>query len=187
MKQSTWFSLIFIVIVGASILLICRDDSLKRENSELSTKHMNAFMHGLNVIQYDLKGNIQISISAPISKHYPKDDLLYLSHPKVIVYTEDRIPWDISADYGNSTHNHQIVKLWGHVKLHQPENQHSVETTIDTEALTFYPKKSLVLSDEKVSIAQPGSLIEGRGINADLKNGIIQLLSQSRGRYAGKK
>ena len=79
------------------------------------------------------------------------------------------------------------VNLWGHVKLRQIGNENSPETLILTKALTFYPQKSYVTSKEEVEIHQPGSQVKGKGIEADFKRGIVRILSESRGIYAGQK
>ena len=67
--------------------------------------------------------------------------------------------------------------------FHRLANADSPETTITTTQAYIYPKQSLAKTDQPVTIKHLQSVAEGKGMEADLKNGNYTLLSQSQGNY----
>ncbi|MCB1826909.1 MAG: LPS export ABC transporter periplasmic protein LptC, partial [Coxiellaceae bacterium] len=178
-RKTLWFSLILLLGAGLSIFLM-----IAREHQTEKTKPtggVNAFMVQAKYVDYDKDGALHSQLEANQMKHYVKQDTSLFTKPKILIYTEDRTPWYITSDYGKSQNGTKKVLLYSNVTLYQPPKPNHPETTITTSELTVYPKRSFAETDKKVKIKRPGTVIHGKGIEANLKTGIVRLLTQSRG------
>ena len=110
---------------------------------------------------------------------------ILLIFPHRICYFDDQnhVPWIITADNGQSQAGVSQVHLWGNVKLLQPPARNSHNMTMTTSSLIIFPEKQLAQTDQPVVITEPGTVINGVGLRANLNTGEIQLLSQARGVY----
>lgn len=181
-----WLSLILLVAVGVSTGLMLLGSPQHRLIHK-KKKTMDAFMVNVIYVQYNEQGLVHSRLVSSTMDHYAENNTAYFTDPKILIYTQHRIPWHISALYGKSRHGTQWVYLWNKVKLHQPQLPQHPETTITTSALTVYPSTSRATTKRAVTITRPGSVIKGIGVKADFKTGIMQLLSHSRGYYESKK
>lgn len=182
MKQKTlWFSLILFLSAAFSIFLM-----LIREHKPKETQlpgGVNAFMTQPIYQDYDENGLLHSQLKADLMKHYIRHDSAIFIKPQILIYTDDHIPWHITADYGKSQDGKKTVFLYNHVILHQPSEPDHPEITIYTSELTVYPERSFAETNRKVMIKRPDTTIHGKGITANLKTGIVKLLTQSQGTY----
>lgn len=147
----------------------------------------DAFMHEAYYLEYNEQGLLKSSLYSPFVRHFNnKDETVYFSKPRATVFTAKRVPWHVKARYGKSIHSGKVVYLWDHVNMHQPQQPMQPETTITTSAMTIFPHRSLAKTNRKATIKRPESTVSGIGATANLKTGIIQLLSHSQGVYDAK-
>jgi len=185
-RKTFWLSIILIFAACASVLfMISRDD--QTPSLQKKPGGMNAFMTNATYTQFDKLGQIHTRIKTPNMQHYTEKDTSFFIKPAILIYTNDRIPWHITSDYGKSQNGTTTVYLWSNVVLHQPQLENHPETTILTSAMTLYPKRSFAKTDRKVTIHRPDSVIKGIGVTANFKTGIIKLLTHSRGIYEPEK
>ena len=183
-RTTVFLSLIFFLTVSISLALMIRGNSHLKEQQPQPKNEMDAYMVNVTYTKYNKQGLLQNHLFSPLMKHYAKDNSTDFEKPDFLLYTSTRIPWTIKANYGKSLNGNQEVHLWGQVKLHQPKDKTNPETTITTSALTIYPQKSYAVTNRKVVIKRPGSVVKGKGVEAYIKKGVIKILSQSRGVYA---
>src|SRR3990167_6842018 len=122
---------------------------------------------------YNKEGLLKSEITAEKTLHYNEGNLTVVIRPRMIAYTEKRIPWHISADEGRSIDGDKIIHLKGHVRLYQPDAPTSPETTITTTELTYYPSQSVATTDEDVTIVRPGAKLFAHGMRVNLKKGMM--------------
>lgn len=180
-RKSLWFSLILLIGAGLSIfLMVIREH---KTSKVVAPGGINAFMIKPTYQDFDQQGQLHSKMQANQMKHYVRHDMSLFTNPDILIYTDDRIPWYITSDHGKSQNGTTKVLLYGNVVLHQPQRPDHPETTINTTELTVYPKRSFAETDKPVQIKRPGTVIHGKGIKANLKTGVIRLLTQSRGVY----
>lgn len=180
-KKTLSFSLILLIGASLSIWLM-----LMRDAKSTTTKQpnaVNAFMTNPVYIEYNKQGQIHSKLNAKKMQHYEKDDTSIFTKPRVLIYTDDHIPWYIRSHYGKSMHGTKEVLLYDRVKLFQPQQTNHPKTTIITSDLMIHPDKSLATTNKKVTVKQPGTVIKGKGIRANFKKSIFRLISQSNGVY----
>ena len=171
-------------MLAASISMLFMLDRENHQKRRLTKPNgINAFMTNVTYIQFDQLGQLHSRLHTPDMEHYVKHDASFFSKPKILIYTADRIPWYITSNYGRSQNGTGKVYLWGNVVLHQPQRENHPETTILTSAITIYPKRYFAVTDRKVTVRRPGSIIKGKGVTANFKTGIIKLLTHSQGTY----
>ena len=181
MNRTLWFSLILLIGAGLSMFLM-----VVRGQKTIAIKPsggINAFMIHPVYKDYNKAGQLHSKLEANEMTHYLRHDMSLFTRPKILIYTDDRIPWHIVSNYGRSQQGTQKVFLYENVILHQPQEPSHPETTIKTSELTVYPNHSFAETNKKVLINRPGTVIHGKGIEADFKKGVVTLLTKSRGVY----
>ncbi len=185
MNQKTiWLNFILLLSVGLSVFLIF----MKKYNiqgTELPSG-INAFMTKLTYVNFNKTGGIHSQLTAQQMKHYIRYDTSIFTHPKILIYTDKGIPWYITSNYGKSQKDNKKIFFYKEVKLYQPSQPTHPETSIYTQNLIYYPDRSFAKTNKKVIMKQPELIINGTGLKADLKKGVITLLKQSRGVYTPK-
>ncbi len=176
-----------IIILSISIILITfiwfifsADFSLLHRSKP---GHYDSFMTNVHGIKLDKFGKPHDELTTPNIKHYLKNDSATAQTPVFIFYGKKGPPWHVQGDIANSINGNKIVYLIGHVKIVQPPGLNSQNVTMTTTKMTIYPNRSFAETDQPVTIRQPGSIVHGVGMTADLNSGKIKILSQTHGMY----
>jgi lipopolysaccharide export system protein LptC len=69
------------------------------------------------------------------------------------------------------------------VIVHQAQNEHTSESTLTTESLTYFPKDKLATTLLKVTYERPQMITESTGMKAYLAEKRVLLLSEARSTY----
>lgn len=180
-RKTLWFSLI--LLIGASLSIFLMVFREHKADDVKAPGGVNAFMINPTYRDFNKNGTLHSQLSANLMEHYVRHDISVFTKPVILIYTDERIPWHITAEHGKSQNGTKEVLLYNNVILHQPQQPSHPETTINTSELTVYPPRSFAETNKKVKITRPGTVIHGKGIEADLKTGIVKLLTRSRGTY----
>lgn len=181
-KIPSLFSLILALGLAFGFFAMMKHDQAPSEKDTSNT--INAFMIQPRFKDYNENGLLHSDLNAKSMQHYAHRDKSIFDFPTLLIYTEDRVPWHIQAQDGISYEGTKKILLKNKVVLHQPQLSEHLETTIKTNALTVYPERSFAESNQNVTILRPGTIVHGKGVQAELATGVIKLLSQSHGVYA---
>jgi len=187
MKHNTLIlSTLFMIAIALSIVFMLINN--KAIHHQSITIHPDVFINNMKMITINNKGQLKSQLESPNLIHYKKNKTASLNHPKLLIYTQDRIPWTITADKGKvvdsqaDNHGKKII-LSGNVILHQKSLPRHPETWMKTQRLVFFPKSSIATTDDLITITQPRGSITGKGLRANFKNGDYQILSQAKEVY----
>lgn len=185
MNKYVGFSLILIVFAClTTITFMLRTSPHCEQFLKKQLSHQpNAFMREVNYYQYNDEGNLHSHLVSPFIVQFPYKNSSYFISPHYLIYTSQHVSWTISADRGKSQNGIERIYLWGHVEIHEPAHATKTETIITTRNITIFPYRSFARTDQPVTIVRPNSLIKATGMTADLKKGIIHLLSHAQGVY----
>lgn len=183
MSKNVWLSLILIVVACFSTLLMVHRNHHYTQQRAQSGRHRDAFMTNVNYYEYDNQGLLHSHLTTSKIVHYPHNNVAHFEKPRMMIYTDQHIPWYVSANHGKSQNGMDWVYLWNHVVIHQLQEPNNPPTTVNTSAMTFYPRKPYAQTNKNVTITRPGSIVKAKGMTADFKKGIITLLSHSKGTY----
>ena len=185
MNKYVGFSLVLIILacLTTTAFMLRTFPHCKKLLKQQLDRQPNAFMRKVNYYQYSDEGNLHSHLVSPFIVQFSYKNSSYFISPHCLIYTSQHVPWIISADRGKSQNGIEWIYLWGHVKIHEPTQATKIKTTITTRNITIFPYRSFAQTDQPVTIVRPNSLIKAIGMTADLKTGIIHLLSHARGIY----
>lgn len=130
----------------------------------------------------DRSGKESFTLRAPLLRETPGASTMELTTPLFLLPDEQGKYWEVRSKTGWVSQDREEIRLRGDVHAQSPEGDpRPVE--MRTERLTVYPGTNRATSDAVVTITQPGSILRGRGLRADLAEKRYELLSQVHSRY----
>ena len=187
LSKRTFFWLTLFAAIATTILLVLEVKPIHPHHQLLRDQIPDQFMWDVSATKFDEKGVRTSELRSPHIVHYPKDDTSALKTPKITVYHAPAPAWHIQAKHGKTQEGTSIIDLSEDVRIHQAAGKNNYETTLLTQALTFYPDRHFAETDKPVTMFQPGSHVEATGMQADFVNNWVKLLSHARGDYAPTK
>lgn len=188
MSRNAWLiNGLFLLAIFVSFLAIKKfhlssDLSATKDNPNTP----DAYMMNVTYLTTNDQGQRDIIVFSPHVDHYQVGDRNHFQQP-VIKLSKDDQQWIITSKEAKSFNGTNRLVLNKHVVVQQLPSKNKQGTTLLTESLTAFPKQDLVTTQQRVTIKQPGLNITGVGMKGDLKNGNIQLLSQTKGQYEPSK
>jgi len=79
------------------------------------------------------------------------------------------------------------VQLRDRVEMTGPANPSGLRTRFATERLSVFPKEERAATDQRVTVAQGDSILEGLGLAVDMQAKRFQLQNDVKGRYAPRR
>ncbi len=181
--RSFWMSLLALACLSILMTLFIHWCFRPLQNDSSNAHDVDGFAQNAHYFKYNQEGDIYLDFKTPHLLHYLDQDQSYFTFPSIILYTPSRVPWYISAKAGHSIQGTTRIDLSQEVILDQPAVAQLEHSTIYTSQLTVYPTKMLGTTTEKALIVRTDSQVTGVGVIANLKTGVIELLSQSTGVY----
>lgn len=183
MQNKLQFSLITLlaIIAISTIWLISTSGKIKLPLNK--PQNPDSFINNVEAIQFNEQGKAHHSLKSPKLINYLKDNTTNIEKPFYTFQNEQDAAWNIQADFGAALHGMETITLTGHVTIQQLPGKNSRNVTLLTDKMIFYPSKSFAETDRPVTIKQPGIIIKGIGLQADLKTGKIKLLSKTKAEY----
>lgn len=138
--------------------------------------------------EFDLRamgrdGKPAMVLRAPRLTRDPDDRSLHVDKPDIDLFDDDGRKWDVVAREGWLSEDGEELRLIGPTRMNRREPA-DARISIRTSNLHFFPERDHARTDAAVTIRSPGSILRGRGMEADLATERIQLLSEVTARYA---
>lgn len=128
------------------------------------------------------EGRESFTLRAPLLEQDPNDRTISIRTPLFLVPDRDGGHWRATSETGWVSAAHDELQLRGDVRMTSPE-EGGRDVLMTTERMTILPDPNLARSDELVTVQQPGSRIQGRGMEVDLSTKRYQFFSEVRQRY----
>ena len=148
-----------------------------------ATHRPDAFMENVVALIIDKEGNPSLKVESPKMVHYADNDTTDIDTPLITLYRQSPEPWYINSHFAKATQGLDKIYFWDNVVIHHLNDSANPATTMTTTTLTVFPDKQIAQTDDNVTVVQPSTTIHGLGMQANLNEGTIQLLSQARGEY----
>jgi lipopolysaccharide export system protein LptC len=140
-------------------------------------------LHDFELTALDKQGNESFTLRAPTLERHPGDRTMTLATPLFLLPVGDGTAyWEVRSQKGWVSAEGDEVRLTGDVKATSPAG--ATPTTFATQTLNVFPKSNRASSRDAVTITRPGSILRGRGFDANLKSKRYALLADVRTRYA---
>lgn len=140
-------------------------------------------LHDFELIALDRQGKESFTLRAPMLQRHPGDRTMTLATPLFLLPVGDGSGyWEVRSQKGWVSAEGDEVRLSGNVNATSPKG--TTPTTFATQTLNVFPRTNRADSRDAVTITRPGSIIRGRGFDANLKSKRYTLLADVRTRYA---
>lgn len=139
-------------------------------------------LHDFDLTALSGEGNESFILRAPLLEQHPQDRTIEVATPLFLVPDGHGEYWEIRSLSALVTANHDEVRLREDVRADGTGND-GQPVTMNTELLNVFPDTRTASTDEHVTIEQPGSTIQTRGMDIDLSSKQYEFHSEVRSRY----
>jgi lipopolysaccharide export system protein LptC len=144
----------------------------------------DAYMEDIVAKRLNTAGILDAELISPRLVHYPQTNRTEALNPDMIFYSDQHPPWEVTAPHGIANSGLEVIYLDGNVKVRQHPSATSYEITLLTNTLTLYPDKDYAETSSPVTVLQHDDHVESVGMQINLAQGWVKLLSSARGYYA---
>lgn len=176
-KSTAFYIILFFLLCIASIFILHHPEKKAPATHE---KIVDNFINKAKFTEFNQEGGLKSEITADTVTNYQNSGATYFVKPRILVYSDQKIPWRIHSDEATMEKVNNVTTLSGHVVIHQLQTIGHPETFIYTSTLTVYPKKSYAETEAPVQIRRRDMVISGIGLTANLKTGQYQLHTETK-------
>jgi len=178
-KQITTLLVLALVAVAA---LLLNHQEYTPGLSQAEPGGPDAWIEEMSLQAMDSAGKPVYNMTAAHMVHYPENDRIELTTPRVDIKRPDGSEWQVSAMQGESTTNGSQIWLQGDVNIvHRSEDSHN-SLHITTRDLLVKPVEQMAETENEASIVSTHYRLEATGLTADFKTGQVKLHSRVKGR-----
>lgn len=173
-------SLIAIALTSGSLWLAHRSIPTP---VNLTPKQPDSWMEEVTATFMNKEGLPAARIVTPRVIHYAITDKTEFLKPAITLYRNSPEPWVITSHYAETTQGIEKIFLWDNVMIHHNHDRSQSTLQFNTDSLTVFPNQEVAETNDPVTLIQPDLLVHAKGMQANLKQGTIKLLSQVQGSY----
>jgi len=142
------------------------------------------YVRGARLLGTDDEGRVTYRVRAERLDELPAEDQLRLEGVNLEYEPVADTAWAISAAKANALKDGSLLELSGDVEIRNVPAQGSIQQTILTQALRFWPDTSRVESDQPVELRVGDWRLRAVGLSSDLKGHTLRLESQIHGTFS---
>lgn len=139
-------------------------------------------MRDFELIGLDKTGQEALTLRAPLLERNTTDRTMSIATPLFLLPDAEGNYWQLRAKTGWVDANGQELRLKDEVVGTSPEGI-GAPTRLETTHLNVFPDRNLVKTDAKVTITQPGSILNGVGFEGNTRTRQFSFRSQVHSRY----
>lgn len=139
-----------------------------------------------SLASFDERGRFAFAVEAPRLARHSFLGSLEIDEPAFRIRDASGEDWRAKARKGRVSGDGKSLQLTTGVELDRPRTAAKPPVSIRAEELTAHVDTSLVTSDAAVTIVQPGSILSGTGLSADLKQKRFALKQRVTARFEPK-
>lgn len=140
-------------------------------------------INNLTVHQFDTNGRLVHYLETPLMRHIATNNTNWLKDPHIIIKQDNQPAWEIHAQQATALYGGQQITFNKDVVIHQNKDEHTEESTLTTEAMTYFTKDKLATTLLDITYERAGSMVQSTGMKAYLADKRVVLLSNARGTY----
>jgi lipopolysaccharide export system protein LptC len=151
-----------------------------------SDAHSDYLLHDFELVALDAQGRESFTLRAPRLTRNASDRTMDLRTPRFLIPPRpgtDGSAWEVRARTGWVSAEGDELRLRGGVDARSTAAS-AASMRMTTEQLNVYPRQQRATSAAEVTIVQPGLILRGRGLEADLADNRLRLQSNVKAHYA---
>lgn len=133
---------------------------------------------------YGEDGAIAFGLSSPLLERNPDGKTLNITTPAFVFPAEGGRSWQAGADGAWVSDRAREIQLRGGVRITGPLSKRGLRTEFAADRLSVFPKDDRIASPGWVTVSHGTSILKGKGLEADMKQRRVKLLSEVTARYA---
>lgn len=134
----------------------------------------------------DEQGRLSFTVTAPTLARRNDDGSLWIDTPQFVLAGSDGADWEGRSDAAWVTKDGAQMLLSGTVEMHRDAFGNMRAARIETRDATAWPKDKKIETAAPATIIQPGSILRGTGMKADLNTHRLELLADVHATFAPK-
>lgn len=138
-------------------------------------------LHDVELVVLDEQGKESFTLRGPRIARDPAEQAMALATPVFLLPDSDGDYWRVQANEGWVSPEGDELRLTGDVRVTSPPGERKV--ALNTEQLNVFPDRDLASSPARVTITQPGSILQGVGLETNLATRHYELKSQVHTRH----
>lgn len=135
----------------------------------------------------DETGKLSFTVSAPALARRNDDGSLWIDAPDFLIAAKKGEPWKGQSQSAFVTKDGVHMLLAGDVEMHRAASPEAGEARVQTRDVDAYPKENRMQTQAAATITQPGSILRGTGMKADLNTHQLELLADVHASFAPKR
>ena len=181
-KQAAWLFLAVMCIACSSWYFASSPVIIKLDKHTLSTT-IDMAINNLTVHQFNAEGQLVNYLQTPLMHHISENNTHLLKAPHIVVSQPNQPTLEIHSQQATALYGGQQITFNKNVVIHQSKNENTQESTLKTEAITYFSKDKIATTALDVTYERAGNIVKATGMKAYLAEKRVQLLSNARGSY----
>ncbi|UXI67495.1 LPS export ABC transporter periplasmic protein LptC [Tahibacter amnicola] len=132
----------------------------------------------------DEQGRLAFTVTAPTLARRNDDGSLWVETPQFRLSGKDGDNWKGRSQTAWVTKDGTRMLLGGEVEMHRDTTDVARYARLETRDVTAYPKDRKLETQAPATITQPGSILRGTGMKADLETHQLELLADVHASFA---
>lgn len=128
-------------------------------------------------------GKLAFTVEAPRLARHPHLGTFEIEEPRFVILDGNGDAWDARSRRGWVRADGKELRLSEAVAADRRADADSVPVSLRTERLAALLEEDRMTSDAPVTLTQPGLILRGTGLDADLKQNRFSLLADVKARY----
>lgn len=149
-----------------------------RSNYTLNNFQLNAL---------DENGRLSFTIAAPALARRNDDGSLWIDAPDFLIAAKKGEPWKGESQSAFVNKEGSYLLLAGAVLMQREGSDEAGAARVETRDVDAYPKENRLQTAAAATITQPGSILRGTGMKADLNTHQLELLADVHASFARKR
>lgn len=183
-QYKNFFIVILLLAAGFSAFMIVVVN-IHKTISPNNKSALNGFMTGVTAIKMDKTGFPKTVLTAPLFQYFRDKEAVLITDPKLKINPHNTHigNWFISANKAIAFLSNNTIHLYDKVRIFRSKTKNLPQTTFLTASLTVDPNNNKASTSKTVTILQPKNNLTSKGLRANLKTGVISLVSQASGEF----
>lgn len=173
--------LILILAVAASQLLLWWFKPAPKPRQSAGPPRSGYTLNNFSLDVLTRRGTIGFHVQAPQLQRRDADESLFIERPRFRIPGSDNSQWRGQAEHGWVSGNGELLKLSGKVLMQRPATATLGKARIETADLTVWPAEKRLATAAQAEISDPGRILTGTGLKANLATHTMELLANVHG------
>jgi lipopolysaccharide export system protein LptC len=171
---------VLLLLAGITWLALTHHSKIKFVQATNLPEHR---FTALDVQQFDTTGHRVYHLTSPTGYHLPQTSTHHLSTPHILITKDNQPVWTVESQQAIVTPKAEEIKFIKQVSIHHDTYKNQPAGVLNTELLSYFPKKKQAHTPLEITWDQGNNHLEGIGMQANLVTHDIELLKNVQGTY----